>query len=264
MARLESLINHLPSLYRPQAGEESILVDLLAQWGMELDAISDHMTDVMQAHWHGFADKALYSPYFNRDRQLRGLQPVSPTTLVLQERQLLNEFPHINDLARLGALAELPVWREPSELRENVESYRIRLQKMFRIYRNGLGTLDAVRSMVEANLPLDMAAPIVLRHRSFSIEEYAPLSIQLQDAIARGAPLGYVGPLMRWDVYNEGLQAVQPTVYIEGVDPDSEILELESTERPLIERMGSDGQASVGLAYNGKLAPGEEYRIINK
>ena len=132
---------------------------------------------------------------------------------------------------------------------------------MFRIYRNGLGTLDAVRSMVEANLPLDMAAPIVLRHRSFSIEEYAPLSIQLQDAIARGAPLGYVGPLMRWDVNNEGLQAVQPTVYIEGVDPDSEFLELDSTERPLIERMGSDGQASVGLAYNGNLAPGEVLKL---
>ena len=61
----------------------------------------------------------------------------------LEERRLLNEFPYINDLARLGALLELPVWREPSELRENVESYRIRLQKMFEIYRNGLGTLEA-------------------------------------------------------------------------------------------------------------------------
>ena len=259
MARLDRLISHLPSLYRPQAGHESILVDLLTQWGSELDAISDLMTDVMQAHWHGFADRAQYSPYFNRDRQQRGLQSISPGTQELAERQLLNVYPYINDLARLGALAELPVWREPSELRENVESYRIRLQKMFQIYRNGLGTLDAVRAMVEANLPLDMAAPISLRHRSFSVEEYAPLSVQHQDAIPRGAPLEYVGPLMRWELNNEGLQAVQPTVYIEGVAPVSG--EFDATERPLIERMGRDGLASVGLAYQDTLAAGVVLRL---
>jgi hypothetical protein len=265
MATLDKMIGHLPSLYRPEAGHESILVDLLTQWGQELDSISDRMTDVMQAHWHGYADRAQYSPYFNRDREQRGLPIISPNTLILEERQLLDEFPYINDLARLGALLELPVWREPSELRENVEAYRIRLRKMFQMYRNGLGTLDAVRTIVEANLPLDMGVPRALRHRSFSVEEYAPLSLRGQDAIAKGAPLEYVGPLMRWELNNEGLDKVQPTVYIEGVAPQSG--EFDATERPLIECMGSDGQASdgqasVGLAYNGTLAPGAVLKLV--
>ncbi len=259
MATLDKMIGHLPSLYRPEAGQESILLDLLTQWGRELDATSDRMTDVMQAHWHDFADRAQYSPYFNRDREQRGQPPVSPTTLVLEERQLLDEFPYINDLARLGALLELPVWREPSELRENVESYRIRLRKMFQIYRNGLGTPDAVRGIVEANLPLDMSVRRALRHRSFSVEEYAPLSLRDQDAIARGAPLEYVGPLMRWELNNEGLHPVQPTVYIEGVAAVNG--EFDSTERPMIESMGGDGEASVGLAYNDALAPGAVLRL---
>jgi len=259
MPKLDKLISHLPSLYRPQAGAESILVDMLTQWGGELDTINDKMTDVMQAHWHGFADRAQYNSYFNRDRQQRNLPPIFATSLELEERRLLNEFPYINDLARLGALVELPVWREPSELRENVESYRIRLRKLFSIYRNGLGTLDAIRGMVEANLPLDMSVPIVLRHRSFSIEEYAPLSLRQQDAIARGAPLAYVGPLMRWDLNNEGLRETQPTVFIEGIAPAPG--EFEATQRPLIENMGSGGLASVGLAYAGTLAPGEVLRL---
>jgi len=260
MARYNKMIEHLPSLYRPEAGHESILVDLMTQWGRELDTISDQMTDVMQSHWHGFADLAQYSPYFNRDREQRGLLPVSPVTTILEERRLLDEFPYINDLARLGALLELPVWREPSELRENVESYRIRLRKMFQIYRNGLGTLDAVRSIVEANLPLDMGVARALRHRSFSIEEYAPLSLRDQDAIAKGAPLETVGPLMRWELNNEGLHDVQPTVYIEGVASISG--EFDATERPLIERMGIDGEVSVGLAYDDTLAPGDVLRLV--
>ena len=259
MARVNRLISHLPSLYRPEGNDQSILKALLQQWGKELDSLSSQMTDVMQAHWHGFADRAQYNAYFNRDRQQRDLPPIMPNTSVTEERQLLNEFPYINELARLGALLELPVWREPPELRENVESYRIRLLKMFEIYRNGLGTLEAMRAIVEANLPLNMTVPVVHRQRSFSIEEYAPLAIREQDALSRGAPLNIVGPLMRWDLTNESLHAVAPTVFIEGVAAAEG--EFDATERPLIELMGGDGQPSVGLAYNQTLAPNAVLRL---
>lgn len=259
MARVDRMISHLPSLYRPQPQDQGILVDLLNQWGSELDSISDQMTQIMQAHWHGFADRAQYNPYFNRDRAQRDLPPLSPNTPELDERRLLNEFPYIHDLARLGALLELPVWREPSELRENVESYRIRLRKMFQIYRNGLGTLDALRAIVEANLPLAMDQPLVHRHRSFSVEEYAPVGLREQDALARGAPLDTVGPLMRWELNNDGQQTVAPTVYIEGVAPSPG--EFEATERPAIELMGGPGQPGISLAYGGTLAPGQVLRL---
>jgi hypothetical protein len=259
MARLERLIDHLPSLYRPQPGDESLLLDLLAQWGSELDSVSDLMTDVMQAHWHGFADKALYSPYLNRDRQQRQLEPISPASTDLEERQLLNEFPYINDLARLGSLVDLPVWREPSELRESVENYRLRLQKTFEIYRNGLGTLDAVRAIVETNLPLNMAVPLYLRHRSFSVEEYSPYALHRQEVIARGAPTEYVGPLMRWDLQNESITPVQPTVYIQGVTPEND--KFSATTNPIIERLSSDGITGVGLVYSGTVAPTSVLRI---
>ncbi|WP_018274819.1 hypothetical protein WKI13_04125 [Teredinibacter turnerae] len=259
MAHTDRLISHLPSLYRPQAGDAGILTDLLGQWGAELDNISDQMTQVMQAHWHGTADRAIYNPYFNRARQQQKLPPLSANTPLLEERRLLNEFPFICDLARLGALLELPVWREPPQLRENVESYRARLQKMFLIYRNGLGTLAALRAMVEASLPLAMGVPVVHRHRPFAIEEYAPLGLTEQAAIARGAPLDAVGPLMRWELRNQGLQASAPTAYIEGVAPVAG--EYAATERPALELMGAPGQPSVSLAYHQSLAPGEVLRL---
>lgn len=330
-----------------------------------LETLNREASDVLQSHWFAFADRAVYSPYYIRGRQLRGLPPprsttaplqdpavlivalqaaadplaqfiraqlssamqqavdayepgtVPPQTLVaaltdtlntlvedetlyLEERfahvalspdvmrllgqdlqggelvrrnwMLLEEaypraivrshldFPYIHDLGRLAALLGLPPWREPPLLRERVEPYRERIRRIVRLYQNGVGTLDALRSMVEAQLPIDFHLPAEQHDRPFWLEEFAPRIRHTQAIQARGEPLDMVGPMMRWTLTNDGLTSAPPTIYIQGVTPQPELID--PTAQPLIELYTAEaGIPPLGIAYSGTLAPDQTLRL---
>ena len=330
-----------------------------------LETLNGEASDVLQAHWFAFADRAAYSPYYNRVRQLQGLPALRATPTVLQDparlaltlqaaadplaqyiraqlsieaQQMVDaydapkapsqalistlidalndlaqsgslyteerfagirlspdverllaqdlqdselirlnwmlleeafpraivrshlDFPYIHDLGRLAALLSLPPWREPSALRERVEPYRERIRRIVQLYQNGVGTLDALRSIVEAQLPVDLHLPAEQRDRPFWLEEFVPLVRHAQAIQARGEPLDIVGPMMRWTLANDGLTPAPPTIYIQGVTPQADALD--PTTQPLIELYSAEaGIPPLGIAYTGTLAPNQTLRL---
>ena len=263
MSKYERLISHLPSLYRPEPGEENLFNLLLKELGGSMDQLSRDLTLVMQAHWYKTADKATYDPHFQRARELAGGQPLNLHSP--EDRRLINEYPYLLDLARLGALVSIPPRREPVALRETVEQYRRRLLRIIEIYRNGLGTLKAIREMVTAELPESPELPLPARIRSFSLEENAPFIGPFKAVQSLGLPVDEIGPLMRWQLSNTGLQSVAPIVFIEGIASGAE---LDATTRPMIERFSptgvldnEGGLVGVALGYLGTVAEGDVLQL---
>ena len=265
MPKYNQIRAHIPSLYRPEIDDTSLMSEFLKSVGKILDNISRDMHDVMQAHWYIYADSALYDAYLNLDRQQQKLEPLKPYNPT--DRDIIEAFPYLHDLARLGALMALPPWREPVQLREKVEEYRERLGLFVKLYRNGLGTVKALRTMVEAELPPIPDVPRIQRERSFSIEEFAPLVTIRRTFKARGAPfdsegqpLNLIGPLMRWSFVNDGLEAAPLTLYIEGINaiPSQQ----DATENPVLElfNIGSE-YPRLGIAYQGTIAAGNVLRL---
>jgi hypothetical protein len=265
MPKYDQLRSHLPSLYRPEINDTSLVSDFLKGVGRILDDISLEMNSVMQAHWYGYADSAPYDAHGNLLRQQQELGPLNSNEP--DDLEEIEAFPYLYDLARLGALMSLPPWREPVSLRETVEQYRERLGLIVQLYSNGLGTVKALRTMVEAELPPIPGVPRIQRERSFSIEEYAPLVTVRKPFAARGAPfdeqgqpLNRVGPLMRWPFINDGLEAAPLTLYIEGISVIPG--EQDATENPVLELFNTDsGYPRSGIAYNGIIAPGDLLRL---
>ncbi len=254
MPRFEDIRDRLPSLYRPENGDNGLLSLLLRAVARTLDEAGRDANDVLQSHWFGFADRALYNPFFMRVRELSG-QPVPRSN----DPELLS-FPYIRDLGHIGGLLGIPPWEEPPPLRERVEDYWTRVSRIVTLYRNGLGTVDALRSMVEAQLPVESASSQELRDRPFWVEELAPGGRQSVQVKARGEPLDMVGPLMRWTLSNKGLRPVAPTVYIEGVAPEAGLVD--PTERPLIELYSAgDSRPRLGIASLETVAPGDTLRL---
>ncbi len=247
----ENMRERLPLLYRPEAGDTTLLSRLLAAVGVILDAAHADSTTVLQSHWLRYADSAFYNPYVERLRQAHDLPPLVPT--VEADVEAAEAYPYVRDLARLGSLLSLQPWYEPSHLRELVEAYRLRLRRMVALYRNGLGTLGALRRMIEAQLPVDLARPLEERDPPFTLEEFAPLVDHSLAVPTRGAPESILGPLMRWSVSNDGGRPAPPTVYVQA---ESE------AARPMIElyTAGND-LVRVGLAYDGTLPAGETLRL---
>jgi hypothetical protein len=365
MASLDALVERLPSLYRPEPDDGTLLVSLLGAVAAQLDAARDDASLVLPAHWVLHADRADFDPWFSRRRERSTLPALVTTDLVdfadaraylravkdaltpltlhlrasadprfraaldawdglvpppalLQRRaldaltrlargallytparfagvvltpetvaraeanppgaertavnvQLLLEafpdalrtasldLPWVRDLARLGALVPLVPWREPPALRETVESFRLRLARMVALYRNGLGTVGALRTVVEATLPVDIEAPAERRDRPFSIEEFAPLALSVEAAPTNGPPDGLVGPLMRWAVTSAGLTPAAPTLYITGLAAGEGIA---ATERPMIERFAGTGATPrVAIGYTGTVPADQTLRL---
>src|ERR1051326_2234577 len=196
MPSYEALRDRLPTLYRPDDDDTSLLPRFLKVVAALLEGVSAKSTDVLQAHWFTYADSALYSPFLRKQRALTGKALLSLASA--DDRKILEAFPSIDDLARLAALIPLPPWQEPPETRETVEEYRERIARIVSLYSNGLGTIDALRRMVEAQLPQEATLPPARRDRSFTLEEFAPLVTQSQAIQMPGEPLDLVGPLMRW------------------------------------------------------------------
>ncbi|MBL4794563.1 MAG: hypothetical protein JKY24_03430, partial [Pseudomonadales bacterium] len=195
MSKYQKLKEHLPSLYRPEDRETNLLNLLLKELGGNMDEISRELTVVMQSHWFKTADKATYDNHFLRARELAGLGVVQLHDA--NDREAIAEYPYLLDLARVGALLSIPPRREPIALRETVEEYRVRLLRIVNIYRNGLGTLEAIRNMVTAELPENHDLDLAAQQRSFSVEENIPYTGPIKVIESIGLPLETVGPLMR-------------------------------------------------------------------
>jgi hypothetical protein len=232
-----------------------------------LEELNRDASDVMQSHWFTFADRALYDPFFLRTRELEEKPPAALNDVEVRE------FPYIDDLGRLAALIPLPPWQEAvlqgrngsAELGfESVESYRERIARIVDLYRNGLGTVHAIRSMTEAQLPVDILASPERRDRPFSVEEFAPLVAQTLAVRAPAEPLEVLGPLTHWTTTSEGLEPVVPTVYLQGpseaelaeIDPDGDTL-YEQAASPLLELAST----RLGIAYTDTVPTGQTLRL---
>lgn len=252
MSVLERMRDRLPSLYRPEDGDDGLLGRYLEAVAGILEEIGAEAGEVLQAHWVRYADRAHFHPFIVRSREVRGEPPPNPLAL--------EDHPWVRDLARLAALLPLPAWREPASLRETVEAYRQRIGRYVALYRNGLGTIGALRRMIEAQLPPELGLPPAEQDRPFELEEFAPIVRRSLAVTARGEPTDMVGPLMRWTVANDGLEAVSLTVYVQGVEPVAGAVD--ATATPVIELLdGGDGRPPLGIAYDGLLAAGETLRL---
>ena len=247
----EAMRDRLPTLYRPAEDDRTGLLPLfLRTIAAELDEADQDAGSVMQAHWFAYADRALISRYFGRNRELQDLP--------LPTQQDLRAFPFIDDLGRIASILPLPPWRDPATSRETVETYRDRIRRAVVLYREGLGTPDAIRRMVEIQLPV-AETRAKQRDRPVWLEEFAPIVQQLIPIRAPGPPLDLIGPMMRWTVENSGLHPVTPTVYIQGLAPTPDIA---ATEHPVIELFQSgDATPSLGIAYNATIEPGATLRL---
>jgi hypothetical protein len=253
MARFEQIRDRLPVLYRPEEGDDGLLSQTLQAVAEELEELNREASDALQSHWFGYADSALYSPFFIRSRELAGLP------FPAYGDPVLDEFPYVHDLARLAALLALPPWLEPPLLRETVEEYRKRIVRIVALYRDGLGTPVALRRMIEAQLPPESEGQPEERDRAFFVEEFAPLVKRSRQITTPGEPLDMVGPLMRWTLENDGLAPVVPTLYVQGVEP----LEgkVAATRDPLVELYSGEGLPPLGIAFQDTLAPDTTLRL---
>jgi hypothetical protein len=256
MASFHNIRDHLPTLYRPEDRDTSLLAIFLRTIGQLLDEVSRDAGEVMQAHWFTYADRAEFDRYYNRNRQMQALQPVNLPVEV--DSALLWEFPLVHDLARLGALLSLPPRREPVLLKDRVEQYRKKLVEFVELYRNGLGTVEALRRIVALELPDESEAEA--GQMPFTVEEFVPVFTSRSQIEARGEPTDMVGPLMRWSMVNDGFCAVLPTVYIQGTQPVTG--EVDPTRNPIIELFQIDGTPErLGLAYEAQIPAGQTLRL---
>ncbi|HIK55491.1 MAG TPA: hypothetical protein IGS37_10070 [Synechococcales cyanobacterium M55_K2018_004] len=253
MARFDPMRDRLPSLYRPDPGDRSLLAHLLQAVGASLDQLNQEASDVLQAHWFNVANRALYSPVFLRQRQLRQ-QPFPRST-----DPILDTYPYIDDLAYLAALLNIAPWQDPPAQRELTEAYRDRIRQIVALYRDGLATLNALRRMVKAQLPVNLMAPLPERDRGLFLEEFPLLAPQRHPIQAPGLPLELVGPLMRWSVHNPSVQPVPVTLYLQGVTPVAG--QIDPTETPVIELYQGQTDLPLGIAYQGNLSAGQVLRL---
>jgi hypothetical protein len=240
----------------------SLLTRLLSALGREFDELDLLTADVLKAHWFEYADRALHSAFWRRDLQLRDPVHFPPQPNDPGIASELRSFPYICDLARLAAQIPLLPWHEPADQREAVEAYRERIRAMIALYRNGLGTVGALRRRVAAELPPDLAAPADRQERAFAIEEYAPLVRVVVPVtfLPPVQPAGMVGPLMRWQLTNDSLAAVVPTVYIQGVTPEENVID--PTGLPVIELYATGKQRPrLSIAYRGTIESGQTLRL---
>ena len=251
------ILERLPSLYRPEPGydDDDPLLQLVSAVGALLDQISQGSSEVMQAHWFGYADSAVYSAWLARGRALNGSGPLA------LDDPAIDLHPYLFDLPRIASLVDLSPWREPLRDRERVETFRRRIRRIVRLHRDGLGTARALRTMTLAALPqIDPDAPEGLRERPFTVEELSGADARLLPVQQAGLPADLVGPLMRWSIDSHSLTPVPPVVVIRGVVPSAGLVD--ATSQPIIERFDPATGTGVGIHYQGDLAPDEALALV--
>jgi hypothetical protein len=250
MPSANRIVERLPSLYRPEVDATDLFTFFIRAVGSRLDGISKESSDVMQAHWFAYADGALFSEFVRRSRELAGEPPVRRTD------EIFATLPYLVDLPRLAGLIDRAPWLDPPASRDRVEDFRNRIADVVTMYRQGLGTMAALRLATRIALPVsDRSAAPGLRTRAFTVEEYAPLFERSQAVQARGLPVDMVGPLMRWAVESGSQTAVLPAAFVRGVTPVAGLVD--ATQRPVLERVHLNDNTGTGLAYDGDLAPGQ-------
>lgn len=250
MPSANRIIERLPSLYRPEVDAADLFTAFIRAIGGRLDGVSKESSDVMQSHWFASADSALFSEFVRRSRELAGEPPVRRTD------EIVEALPYLIDLPRLAGLIDRAPWLDPPVSRDRVEDFRRRLAEVVTMYRQGLGTVAALRLATRIALPVsDRSAAPGLRTRPFTVEEFAPLRDRTQAVQARGQPLDMVGPLMRWAIDSGSQAAVLPTAFVSGVTPVAGVVD--ATQRPLLERVHLNDNTGTGLAYDGDLAPAQ-------
>jgi hypothetical protein len=249
MPSAQRILERLPSLYRPEADATDLFTQFVRAIGARLDGLSKESSDVMQAHWFASADGALFSEFVRRSRELLGEPPVRRTD------DIVRELPYLADLPRLAGLLDRAPWLDPPLSRDKVEDFRRRIADVVTMYRQGLGTLAALRLATRIALPVtDRGAAALSPTRPFTVEELAPLRTRTLAVHARGQPLDCVGPLMTWNVDSGSQKAVLPTAFIVGVAPVAGVID--ATQRPVLERVRLADNTGTALAYTGDLAPG--------
>ncbi len=258
MAKYERLTALLPSLYRPEPDDETLLNRLLQSTGAVLDEATVQAHHVMFAHWFDVADKATWDAHHQTERRERGLPPVNVRN-AKDQREILT-YPYINDLGRLCGLLGIPPWREPALLRETVEEYRQRVADLLEAYRRGLTTVPALRRLIEAELPEDMSGSLAQQRWPFAIEEPRALNRHRLAVMVPESQVGAaISPLWRWQVPPAADAMATPTVFLQGVTPGGD---LQATVRPGIECITPFATpVGVALAYTGTLAPGQTLRL---
>lgn len=254
-SQIERLGALLPTLWRPQPGDHTLLADWLAAVGAAQGEATVNLQHVLRAHWADTADAALWAAHHQAHRRTRGLG--TPNVRLPQDRAELQRYPWIRDLARLGALLDLPPWREPASLRENVEEYRQRLADTVEAWRLGLCTPGALRRLVDAALPEDMAAPLARQRARFSIEEPVALRGAAQPLTAPPSVQQgeHVAPLARWRIDS----ADTAGFVIVGASAGGV---LAAAEAPMIERYTPGASpVGIGVAWTGTLAPEQALRL---
>lgn len=255
MSAADRLVDLLPSLWRPQPGDRTLLAEWLAAVGGVMDGAAADAQHVLRAHWADTADAALWAAHYQAERRDRRLPPANVRDP--KDYKELQRYPYIRDLARLAGLLDLPPWRDPASLRENVEEYRQRLGDVVGAYRLGLTTPAALRRLVDAALPEDMTAPLSRQRASFALEEPVALlaaTTQLT-AIPAVEEGDLVAPLSRWVVDAAGT----PAFVIQGVAPDENS---SATTAPLVERYTPGGPVTgIAVGWTGTLAPGQALRL---
>jgi len=250
MPSANRIIERLPSLYRPEVDAADLFTAFIRAIGGRLDGVSKESSDVMQSHWFAYGDGALFSEFVRRSRELADEPPVRRTD------EIVEALPYLFDLPRLAGLIDRAPWLDPPVSRDRVEEFRRRLADVVTMYRQGLGTLAALRLATRIALPVtDRNAAPGLRTRPFTVEESAPLRDRTQAIQARGQPLDMVGPLMRWAIDSGSQAAVLPTAFVRGVTPVPGTVD--ATQRPVLERVHLNDNTGTGLAYDGDLAPAQ-------
>ncbi len=256
MRTYDRLIDRLPSLWRPEPGDETLLAQWLAAVGGALDAGAADIQHVLRAHWFDTADAAAWARHFAADRRERGLGALRIGDAA--DRREALRYPYVRDLPRLGALLDLPPWRDPASLREEVEEYRARVGDILAAYRAGFVTPAALRRLVDAALPEDMNADLAAQRGAYAIEE--PVSIRLAPMALVATPAvdetDRVAPLARWQLAGSG----RPGFVLTGVAADAT---LGATVAPMVERYVSDAAVKgIAIAYAATLAPGQALRLL--
>ncbi|MEO6407482.1 MAG: hypothetical protein ABIO45_01845 [Burkholderiaceae bacterium] len=256
MPAYDKLVDHLPSLWRPQRGDATLLAQWLAAVGAAFDAGAADIQHVLRAHWFDTADAAAWAKHFAADRRERSLGALRIGNAADRGEAL--RYPHVRDLPRLAALLDLPPWRDPASLREEVEEYRARVGDVLGAYRAGLVTPGALRRLVDAALPEDMSAAPAAQRTGYAVEE--PVSTRLAPIPLTSTPnvaeTDRVAALARWKLTGSG----RPGFVIAGVAADAIG---GTTEAPMLERYLPDAAVKgIGVAYTGTLAPGQALRLL--
>lgn len=250
MSAYDRLVELLPSLWRPQDGDRTLVAQWLRSVGGVFDQTAAQAQHVLRAHWSDTADAALWSAHHQADRRERGLAPVNVRKPA--DFAELQRYPYIGDAARLAALLELPPWRDPASLREKVEEYRQRVQDVVAAYTAGLVTVAALRRLVDAALPEDMAAPPAQRRGGYAIEE--PVALRRRSAallVPQAQEGDLVAPLSSWSLPEV---VGVPGFVLQGA-PGGAL-------EPAIERVTPTAQPlGIALGWLGTLADGEALRF---